>query len=250
MWCFIFITKDKLAPWSPVRCVRQQSDTLSYFYLQQNLEHLKKTIINLFRTKIRKHPGPTWAQMWLRGRTRGVMTLACRRRSYRETMRSNVIRVQMSRSDRALSVHLLRLNDAWNQKISAAPRQRAPCVCLEHGYHDDTQSILVTNCGGGRLEVCGRSVSMFLCVCDIFICVCVCDIRMYRRTSNMAGLTYPPTALKALKVKTVFYYCSPSAGSCTILFIYLLNIYTHFFLPVSQFLLQELERNGGGSQGK
>lgn len=39
-------------------------------------------------------------------------------------------------------------------------------------------------------------------------CVCVrvggwIGIRMYRRTSNMAGLTYPPTALTALKVRTV-----------------------------------------------
>lgn len=39
-------------------------------------------------------------------------------------------------------------------------------------------------------------------VCDACLCVCVFDIRMYRRTSTMAGLTYPPTALTALKVKT------------------------------------------------
>lgn len=87
------------------------------------------------------------------------------------------------------------------------------CVCLEAGFHGDKQSILVTNCGGGRLEwVCVRSVYMHATVCIIYVwdlcmiflsvCVCVCDIRMYRRTSNMAGLTYPPTALTALKVKT------------------------------------------------
>lgn len=60
-----------------------------------------------------------------------------------------------------------------------------------------------------------RSVYMHACCCPylfvleiscyfeslaLFLHVCV---RMYRRTSNMAGLTYPPTALTALKVNTV-----------------------------------------------
>lgn len=36
----------------------------------------------------------------------------------------------------------------------------------------------------------------------IFLSLCMCENRMYRRTSNMAGLTYPPTALTALKVKS------------------------------------------------
>lgn len=64
--------------------------------------------------------------------------------------------------------------------------------------------------GGWSGSVCEEC----LCVCNcrtVNICVrfmhadgddiCVCAIRMYRRTSNMAGLTYPPTALTALKVK-------------------------------------------------
>lgn len=33
-----------------------------------------------------------------------------------------------------------------------------------------------------------------------FVCVC----RMYRRTSNMAGLTYPPSVITALKVQIIF----------------------------------------------
>lgn len=36
------------------------------------------------------------------------------------------------------------------------------------------------------------------------LCVCVCVCRMYRRTSNMAGLTYPPSVIAALKVHIIF----------------------------------------------
>lgn len=40
------------------------------------------------------------------------------------------------------------------------------CVCLEYGYHDNKQSILVTNCGGGWLEgVCAGSVYMHATAC-------------------------------------------------------------------------------------
>lgn len=47
--------------------------------------------------------------------------------------------------------------------------QASLSVCLEHGYYGNNQSILVTNCGGGWLEVCASSVYIYMQL-SAFIC--------------------------------------------------------------------------------
>lgn len=102
----------------------------------------------------------------------------------------------------------------------------AVAVCLESGCRSDGRPFGSQKCREAQLDVdvmkrlfrCGRCLSTskmylsmrFLESLRVRVCVRVrlcgwIGIRMYRRTSNMAGLTYPPTALTALKVRTVLY---------------------------------------------
>lgn len=63
--------------------------------------------------------------------------------------------------------YLLHRSGARSQCVSV-------CVCLEHGYHDNKQSILVTNCGGGWLE--GVYAGVFICMP---LPVSMCEIRVW-----------------------------------------------------------------------
>lgn len=128
-------------------------------------------------------------------------------------MRPNIIRVQMGRSERTqyqficcrlmtheITKYLLQRGSAHTARVCVCA-----CICLGHGSHGNKQSILESNCGGGQRGGCLWEKCLHATAC-IYRCVrflwyfYVCDNRMYRRTSNMAGLTYPPTALTALKV--------------------------------------------------
>lgn len=112
-------------------------------------------------------------------------------------MRPNIIRVQMSCSERTqyqfircrlmtheIKKYLLQGGSAHMASVYVCVR-----ICLGHGSHGNKQSILVSNCGGGKRRVSVRKVFicmplpvyiLYIYMCEIsviFLCVWQQDVQ-------------------------------------------------------------------------
>lgn len=186
------------------------------FICSRNLEHLQteqRTVVDFLQNK-RQNIRLTPPQMWLKGPTWSVTMLACKRAGDGDhigklwsplllyckwlavieryqficcsLMTHEIKKYLLHRSSaHCVSVCVFRIRLPWQQTI--------------HPGHKLWRRVAGGGLCGECLYACHCLYQCVKLVRDIFICVC--DNRMYRRTSNMAGLTYPPTALTALKVK-------------------------------------------------
>lgn len=156
------------------------------FVLGRNVKCLKteqKTIINHLEINIRKHPARLHHRCDYEVRTWSVMMLACERAGDGD-------HIGKLWSPISLECKWLGVIERYQFiccslmtheiKKYLLHRGGAPCVCLEHGYHGDKQSILVTKlwrrAAGGLREdcLCAMQLSASLCVRfvhDIFISV-------------------------------------------------------------------------------